>query len=127
MGHLSPIRKLTALRILDLPALFAPTSTVKSAGEKSTVFADRQFSMIMRDILIVYCRAHWKIAHSLRQPRNRPAGHVVTAANRGQRLLAMIAALDRFALLVIGELRFAPHLHAVRLGAFAAFAGAGAD
>jgi hypothetical protein len=31
------------------------------------------------------------------QPRNRPAGHVVTAANLGKRFLAMIAALDRLA------------------------------
>jgi hypothetical protein len=31
------------------------------------------------------------------QPRNRPAGQVVTAANLGKRFLAMIAALDRLA------------------------------
>jgi hypothetical protein len=28
------------------------------------------------------------------QPRNRPAGHVVTAANLGKRFLALVAALD---------------------------------
>jgi hypothetical protein len=61
------------------------------------------------------------------EPRNRPAGHVVTAANLRKRLFAMIAPLDRLALLVVGEFRLAPHLHALRLGAFAAFAGAGAD
>jgi uncharacterized membrane protein len=61
------------------------------------------------------------------KPRNRPAGHVVTAANLGQRLLAVVAVLDCFALLVVGHLGLAPHLHALCLGAFAAFAGAGAD
>jgi hypothetical protein len=59
-----------------------------------------------------------------RQPRNCPAAHILAAANRGKRFLAMIAALDGLALLVIGELRLAHHLHAPRLGAFAAFARA---
>jgi hypothetical protein len=36
----------------------------------------------------------------------------------------MIAALDRLALLVVGELRLAPHFHAPRLGAGGARAGA---
>jgi hypothetical protein len=39
----------------------------------------------------------------------------------------MIAALDRLALLVVGEFRLAPHFHALRLGAFAPLAGAAAD
>jgi hypothetical protein len=39
----------------------------------------------------------------------------------------MIAATADLALLVIGELRLASHLHTARLGAFAAFARAGAD
>src|ERR1700730_8909501 len=64
---------------------------------------------------------------SLLKPRNRPAGHVVTAANLRQRLLALVAPLDRLALLVVGQFGLAPHLHALGLGAFAAFAGAGAD
>ncbi|HXW72430.1 MAG TPA: hypothetical protein VEK34_13480 [Methylocella sp.] len=39
------------------------------------------------------------------KPRNRPAAHVVTAANLRKRLVAVIAAMDRLALLVLGELR----------------------
>jgi hypothetical protein len=61
------------------------------------------------------------------QPRNRPAGHVVTAANLRKRFLTVIAACDRLTLLVVGELRHTPHSHALRLGAFAAFADARAD
>ena len=57
--------------------------------------------------------------YSLVQSRNRPAVYVIAAAN-----LRKIAAFDRLARLVIGELGLAPHLHAARLGAFAAFAGA---
>ena len=40
----------------------------------------------------------WGASASCRQPRNGPAGHVVRPANLGQRLLAMIAALDRLGL-----------------------------
>jgi hypothetical protein len=39
----------------------------------------------------------------LRKPRNRPAAHIVAAANLGKRFVAVIAALDGLALLVIGS------------------------
>ena len=64
---------------------------------------------------------------SYRQPRNRPAAHVATAANLRKRLVAVITAADRFALLVIGEFRASSHLHAARLGSRAPLARAGAD
>jgi hypothetical protein len=41
---------------------------------------------------------------------NHPATHIVVAAKFRKRLFAMIAALDRLALLVIGELWLAPIL-----------------
>ena len=44
-----------------------------------------------------------------------------------KRFVAVVAALDRLAYLMIGQFEFRPHLHALRLGAFPAFAGAGAD
>jgi hypothetical protein len=47
---------------------------------------------------------HWSKSSPFK-PRNRPAGHVVTAANLGQRFAVAVAALDRFALLVIGDSR----------------------
>jgi hypothetical protein len=46
------------------------------------------------------------------KPPNRPAGHVVRPANLGKRFLAMIAAVDRLALLVAGQFRLAPHSYA---------------
>ena len=61
------------------------------------------------------------------QPRYRPATDIVAAANLGKRLLATVAAFDRLVFLVRGKLRLPPHLDTVRLGAGAAFAGAGAD
>ena len=46
---------------------------------------------------------------------NRPTAYIVGARNLALRLLTGLEALDRLALLVIGEFR-APHLHAVRHG-----------
>ena len=43
------------------------------------------------------------------------------------RRLARVAAFERLFLLVLGEFRRSPHVDAPRLGAFAAFARAGAD
>ena len=48
--------------------------------------------------------ASGKSPDSQREPRNRPAAHVVGSRNLRERLLAMIATPDRFALLVGGEL-----------------------
>jgi hypothetical protein len=54
------------------------------------------------------------------QPRNRRGADIVAAPYRAQSFAVAVAALDRLALLVVGEFRLAPHLHALRLGAFAA-------
>jgi len=51
---------------------------------------------------------------------------VVAAGNLHQRL-SLISPLDRLGLLVRGELRLAPHLHAARLRPRSAFARAAAD
>ncbi|VTZ51613.1 hypothetical protein MPC4_400014 [Methylocella tundrae] len=61
-----------------------------------------------------------------RKSRNRAVRNVVGARNLTHRL-ALVAALDRLALLVICELWPAPHLHAPRFCALAAFARSGAD
>ena len=53
--------------------------------------------------------------------------HVVAGGDLAQRFVATVAALDRLALLVRGELRLAAQLHAARHGARPAFAGARAD
>src|ERR1019366_7445556 len=50
--------------------------------------------------------------------------HVVSEANFRKRLLAMIAALDRLAPLVVVEFRASAHFQALPLAAFSAFAGA---
>ena len=59
---------------------------------------------------------HARICSPL-QPRNRPAAYIVGSPNLPKRLVAMIAALNRVALLMIGEFRPPPHLHTPRLGA----------
>ena len=61
------------------------------------------------------------------QPRNRPPARVIAAPDFGKRFLTVVAALDRFLLLVRGELRRPAHFHALRLGARPAFARACAD
>jgi hypothetical protein len=58
---------------------------------------------------------------------NRPAAHVVAAADLRKRLVAALAARKRLALLVRRQFRFAPELDAARLGACAPFAGTRAD
>ena len=52
--------------------------------------------------------------------RNSPncGGRRSSTNSEGQRLLAMMAATDGLAFLVIAELRLASHLHTTRLGAF---------
>jgi hypothetical protein len=57
------------------------------------------------------------------QPRNRAVRDVEAFDDVAHRL-ARIAALDRLRLLVRGELRLAPHLHAPRLRPLSAFSGA---
>src|ERR1700682_4978119 len=52
---------------------------------------------------------------SYREPRNRPAAHIVTAADRRQRLVAGLA-LRAGCVLVVRPLRMAADLHAARLG-----------
>jgi len=64
---------------------------------------------------------------SWRQSRNRPPARVIAAPDFGKRFLTVVAALDRFLLLVRGELRRPAHFHALRLGARPAFARACAD
>lgn len=52
---------------------------------------------------------------SSREPRNRRCAHIVAAGDGSQRFTVLIAALDRFALLVGRQLRLAPELHTLRL------------
>lgn len=52
---------------------------------------------------------------------------VVAAGNLADSLAVLVAAADRLALLVVGQLRFAAELDVARLGPLAAFASAGAD
>ena len=52
---------------------------------------------------------------------------VVAARDLAHRLALLVAPSDRLALLMFGQFRFAAELDAARLGAFAAFTGAGAD
>ena len=52
--------------------------------------------------------------------------HVKASSDFRKGFLAVVAALDGFLLLVRGELWWPTHLHAVRLGALAAFGRAGA-
>ena len=66
---------------------------------------------------------HARICSPL-QPRNRPAAYIVGSPNLRKRLVAMIAALNRVALLMIGEFRPPPHLHTPRLGALSTIARA---
>ncbi len=61
------------------------------------------------------------------EPRNRRRADVVGAANLGQGFLAPVAALDRFALLVRGELRRTAHFHATGHGSRPAFTCPRAD
>jgi hypothetical protein len=62
------------------------------------------------------CEVGFKaLPESLRKPRNRPAAHIVAAANLRKRLDAMIAALDRLAFLMIGELWLTSQVYASRL------------
>src|SRR5579862_1652523 len=49
------------------------------------------------------------------QPRNRRRADIVAAGDRAQGFLVNISALDRFPLLVRGELRLATESHALRL------------
>jgi hypothetical protein len=63
---------------------------------------------------------------SCRQPRNRARADVVAAADVVKRF-ALVAALDRLALLVIGELERSAHSLPARHGSRSAFAGARAD
>jgi hypothetical protein len=61
---------------------------------------------ISRTIIAVKLNAYTIII--LYESRNRAAGQVVTPAKLGKRFLAIIAAIDRLALLVVRELRLAP-------------------
>jgi Tn3 transposase DDE domain len=61
------------------------------------------------------------------QPRNRRCADVVAAADLDKRFLAPVAALDRLALLVRGELGRSAHFLPPRYGAHSAFARPRAD
>src|SRR6516162_2573418 len=63
---------------------------------------------------------------SYREPRNRAVRDVEAFADVAHRL-ARIAALDRFRLLVWGELRLAPNLHSPRFRPLSAFSRARTD
>jgi hypothetical protein len=52
---------------------------------------------------------------------------IIAAGDLAHRLAVDVAPADRLAPLVVGQFWFAAELHATRLGAFASFAGAGAD
>src|SRR4051794_36142239 len=64
---------------------------------------------------------------SRRQPRNRPAAHIIAAADLGERFVSTFTAHNCLALLVRRQFRFAAKLDAARLSAGAAFAGTGAN
>jgi len=53
--------------------------------------------------------------------------HVVAAGNVAERLALAVAAADRLAFLMVGELRLAAELDATGFGALASLTGAGAD
>jgi hypothetical protein len=63
---------------------------------------------------------------SWREPRNRAVRDIEHTRSLARRL-ARIPAFERLFLLMLGEFGRSPHVNAPRLGAFAAFARAGAD